>query len=177
MSFNANVGKKKRTVFVDRRALRADRAAITSHEAASLIYRACRFDDSSRFSGDYLSVFWPRLALKGLFKFKMCSAARSVRDVYATLSSCFNVNAKQLISLVVFKHSTRSNVQKSPKSPYSWADNYVNYVHQNVLNDLKLWIFDRILSINAFSHIPRSFMTHVIRQKFSLLPVNSVRIF
>lgn len=110
---------KKRTVFVDRRALRADRAAITSHEAASLIYEACRFDDSSRFSGDYLSVFWSRLALKvcaGLFKLKMCSAARSVWDVYATLSSSFNVNAKQLISLVAFKHSTTSNVQKSPKS-------------------------------------------------------------
>lgn len=121
MSFNANVGKKKRTVFVDRQALRAGRAAITSYEAAPLIYKACRFDDSSRFSGDYLSVFGPRLALKvcsGLFKLKMCSAARSVRGVYATLSSCLNVNVKQLISLFVFKHSTRSNVQNLQKPTF-----------------------------------------------------------
>lgn len=67
---------KKRTVFVDRRALRADRAAITSHEAASLIYKACHFYDSSRFSGDYLSVFWPRLALKVW----VCSSQRCVRQ-------------------------------------------------------------------------------------------------
>lgn len=43
---------EKNTRFIDRRALRADRAAITSHEAISLIYKARRLDDSWRFSGD-----------------------------------------------------------------------------------------------------------------------------
>lgn len=38
--------EKKNTQFVDRRALRADRAAITLHEAVSLIYKAHRLDDS-----------------------------------------------------------------------------------------------------------------------------------
>lgn len=40
------LGGEKKTGFVDRRALRADRAAITSHEVVSLIYKARRLDDS-----------------------------------------------------------------------------------------------------------------------------------